>query len=66
VTVGQEHLYTAANWTLLLLVALIGVVILVTRWHKATAVPPMPVTPAALPRTAEAESAERQSPVATR
>jgi protease PrsW len=66
VTVGQEHLYTAANWTLLLLVALIGVVILVAHWHKATAVSPMPITPAALPRTAEAESAERQSPVATR
>jgi RsiW-degrading membrane proteinase PrsW (M82 family) len=67
VTVGQEHLYTAANWTLLLLVALIGVVILVTRWHRATAVSPTTMAPSvASPQTLEAGPPALQSPVATR
>ena len=64
VTLGQEHLYTGANWALLLLDALIGVVILAIRWHKATAVPPMPMPPVATPRTPEAAAPELQSPVA--
>ncbi|HWJ53036.1 MAG TPA: PrsW family intramembrane metalloprotease [Propionibacteriaceae bacterium] len=45
VTLGQEHLYTGANWALLLLDALIGVVILVVRWHHATAVPRIQLPP---------------------
>jgi RsiW-degrading membrane proteinase PrsW (M82 family) len=65
VTLGQEHLFTAADWTLLLLDALIGVVILAFRWHKATAVPPAPMPPhVASPGAPGAP--ELQSPVAMR
>jgi RsiW-degrading membrane proteinase PrsW (M82 family) len=64
VTLGQEHLYTATDWAVLLLDALIGVVILALRWHKATAVPPMPMPPVPTPRTPEAAAPELQSAVA--
>jgi hypothetical protein len=45
VTSEQTHPYTAANWALLLLKGLVGVAILVVRWHQATAVPPMLMPP---------------------
>ena len=65
VTQGQEHLYTGANWALLVLDALVGVVILALRWHKATAVPPMQMPPPVVtPRTSQAAAPELQSPVA--
>jgi hypothetical protein len=49
-----------------LLDALIGVVILAVRWHKATAVLPMPMPPpVAMPRTPQVGPPELQSPVAT-
>jgi protease PrsW len=41
VTSGQVHLYTAVNWALLLFDAMVGVLILVVRWHQATTVPPV-------------------------
>jgi protease PrsW len=45
VTSEQVHLYTAMNWSLLLIDALVGVGILAVRWHKATTVPPMHTPP---------------------
>jgi RsiW-degrading membrane proteinase PrsW (M82 family) len=41
-TQTQVHLYTAVNWTLLLLDAVVGVAILLVRWRRATAVRPQP------------------------
>jgi RsiW-degrading membrane proteinase PrsW (M82 family) len=37
-TAGQEHMYTALNWGLLLLDAVVGAAILVVRWRRATRV----------------------------
>jgi len=56
VTQAQVHVYTALNWGLLALNALVGVLILWARWRRATApvrvpdggdprVPPQPVNP---------------------
>jgi protease PrsW len=42
VTAGQVHLYTAADWAVLLLDAMVGVAILLVRWRHATAIRPMP------------------------
>ena len=42
-TQTQVHLYTAANWALLLLVAAAGATILVVRWRRATGVRPQPM-----------------------
>jgi RsiW-degrading membrane proteinase PrsW (M82 family) len=56
VTAGQVHLYTAVNWSLLLFDALVGVVILVVRWHRAAAIPPtQPTLPLEAPRTVESQ-----------
>lgn len=66
VTSGQVHLYTAANWMLLLFDAMVGVLILVVRWHQATAVPPMQTPPhVAGPSTPQSWSA-LGTPVGTR
>jgi hypothetical protein len=43
VTPEQVHLYTAANWGLLLLDALVGLVILVVRWRRAAAIRRTPI-----------------------
>jgi len=57
-TQTQVHLYTAVNWALLLLDAVVGVAILVVRWRRATAVRPHPVPVGAGP----AEPGESPSP----
>jgi RsiW-degrading membrane proteinase PrsW (M82 family) len=41
-TQTQVHVYTAVNWALLLLDAVVGVAILVVRWRRATAVHAQP------------------------
>jgi RsiW-degrading membrane proteinase PrsW (M82 family) len=48
-TQTQVHLYTAVNWALLLLDAVVGVAILVVRWRRATVVRPQSVPPPADP-----------------
>jgi protease PrsW len=67
VTAEQTHLYTAANWALLLVDALVGLAILMVRWHQATAGPPVP-TPLPVPssRTRELGPPGPHFPVATR
>jgi protease PrsW len=45
-TPAQVHLYTAFNWTLLGIDALVGLLVLRSRWHAATA-PERPPAPAA-------------------
>ena len=62
-TQAQVHLYTAVNWALLLLDALVGVAILVVRWRHATSVRPMPPSGAA-PETPQAGLAGPHVPVA--
>jgi len=45
-TQAQVHLYTALNWTLLFVDALIGLLVLRRRWRRATATdPPLEVEP---------------------
>jgi hypothetical protein len=65
VTLGQEHLYTAANWSLLLLDALIGVVILAVRWHSTTAAPRMHLPPPVAGPPAPVSWSAPNAPVAT-
>jgi protease PrsW len=48
-TQTQVHLYTAVNWCLLLLDAVVGVAILVVRWRRATAVDPYPASAVSAP-----------------
>jgi RsiW-degrading membrane proteinase PrsW (M82 family) len=60
-TQTQVHLYTAVNWALLVLDAVVGVAILVVRWRRATVVRPQPTlvepgdSPAALSEVAVSE-----------
>jgi hypothetical protein len=39
-TATQVHLFTAFNWTLLVIDALVGLRILRRQWHRATALTP--------------------------
>jgi RsiW-degrading membrane proteinase PrsW (M82 family) len=56
VTQGQVHLFTVLNWSLLLLDALVGLVVLRARWRRATALD----QPGSLADIAPASAAERQ------
>jgi RsiW-degrading membrane proteinase PrsW (M82 family) len=62
-TQTQVHLYTAVNWALLILDAVIGVAILIVRWRRATVVRPQPV-PVAADQPAPEDSAASLSEAA--
>jgi RsiW-degrading membrane proteinase PrsW (M82 family) len=65
VTSGQVHLYTAANWALLLVDALVGVLILVVRWHTATTITPIQLPPPATSLRVGESRSQPSSPVPT-
>jgi hypothetical protein len=64
-TSGQVHLYTAANWALLLVDALVGVLILVVRWHTATTITPIQLPPPATSLRVGESRSQPSSPVPT-
>jgi hypothetical protein len=41
VTGGQVHLFTALSWALLVLDGIVGLLVLRSRWHRATAISPV-------------------------